>query len=184
MAIDKRFLDFAIYLNTANTASNSRKIARELERAREELETLRKGKDQSISVLEGRSATHSSPNTELDLKTRLEIEHSVKEQMGNFELIYQRRQELKKHEVKLRNAFYADAYKEATKEYKSIGNDWEIHKLAEKKATKVTEDTQSLFREARSKQLNASAGDQMLRSAYDTAMLKLDKLHKPKSSED
>jgi len=182
--MDKRFLDFQNYVNSNKTASNTRKIAEELKRAREELEKLHKGVNQSSSGLEGKSAPHSSPNTELDLKTRLEIERSVTEQMEHLELIYQRRQELKKHEVKLRNTFYADAYKEATKEYKSIGDEWEIHKLAEKKATQIVEGAQMLSREARSKQLNTSSGDQMLRSAYDTAMLKLDGTKKPRSSED
>ena len=182
--MDKRFLDFQNYVNANKTASNTRKIAEELKHVREELEKLHKGVNQSSSGLESKPTNPSTPNARLDLKNLVGIERSVKEKIENLELMYQRRQELKKHEVKLGNAFYADAYKEATKEYKSIGDDWEIHKLAERKATQIVEGAQMLSREARSKQLNASSGDQMLRSAYDTAMLKLDGTKKPRSSED
>lgn len=183
MAIDKKFLDFQNYVNANKTARNTKKIAEELKRGREELENMRISRSAEMAFTERSAAAEAAAERAAQYK----LDTRIREMDFKLKQDAYRAKKLAEHKNALEDPIYALAYSKAIDELKANGDEWQNHEDAAKTAKKISEEAAKeayeLSRARRAKQLNISPGDGKLRSALDTALLKLDADSKSKPTD-
>ena len=181
-------MEWSNYANASSTAISAKKIAAELKLAREELAKMHAIPANKLVSLQREKADLEMAairQQAYDAKLNAEVRA---QQLKLRNDIYQQKK-ADEHKKNMENPIYAEAYGYAIKKLendqtKSIGHDEaakiakeltdNAEKFAKKEAEKAAKEALERSREKRSKRLNFSPGDGKLRSALDTALLKID----------